>query len=69
MKSTGRAVLITSLTTMIAFGSFIFATYRGLGSMGTLLFLGVGACFLATFVILTAIITLAERTKRHKCTS
>ncbi len=63
MRSTGRAVLITSLTTMIAFGSFIFATYRGLGSMGTLLFLGVGSCFLATFIILTAIITLTERKK------
>lgn len=61
MNSTGRAVLITSLTTMVAFGSFIFATYRGLGSMGSLLFLGVGACFLATFVILTAIVSLTER--------
>lgn len=61
MKSTGRAVLITSLTTMLAFGSFVFATYRGLGSMGTLLFLGVGSCFLATFLLLTAIIALTER--------
>jgi predicted RND superfamily exporter protein len=61
MKSTGRAVLITSLTTMIAFGSFVFATYRGLGSMGKLLFLGVAACFLTTVLLITAIITINEK--------
>lgn len=61
MRSTGRAVLITSVTTMLAFGSLIFATYRGLGSMGILLFIGVGACFAATFVMLTSIISLSKR--------
>jgi len=65
MRSTGRAVLITSLTTMLAFGSLIFATYRGLGSMGTLLFFGVGACLVATTVLLTAIISWADGV-RHK---
>ena len=33
-SSTGRAVLLTSLTTMLYFGSLWFAVYRGLGSMG-----------------------------------
>ena len=33
-SSTGRAVLLTSLTTMLCFGSLWFAVYRGLGSMG-----------------------------------
>ncbi|GAB4339229.1 MAG: MMPL family transporter [Calditrichia bacterium] len=54
--STGRAVLLTSLTTMLAFGSLKFATYRGLGSLGSALFIGVAACFLATVFILPALL-------------
>jgi len=45
-RSTGKAIIITSLTTMISFGSLVFATYRGYGSLGTALFIGVGACLL-----------------------
>lgn len=52
--STGRAVLLTSLTTMLAFGSLFFATYRGLGSLGTALFIGVGCCLLTSLIILPA---------------
>ncbi|MCF7797236.1 MAG: MMPL family transporter [Lentisphaeria bacterium] len=54
--STGRAVFVTSLTTMLGFGSLWFATYRGLGSMGIALFIGVGACFLMTVVSLSALL-------------
>ncbi|MCD4819973.1 MAG: MMPL family transporter [Candidatus Cloacimonetes bacterium] len=58
--STGRAVLITSLTTMLAFGSLKFATYRGLGSLGIALFIGVGACFVVTITLLPAILQIME---------
>ncbi|UCH11217.1 MAG: MMPL family transporter, partial [Fidelibacterota bacterium] len=50
--STGRAVLLTSLTTMLGFGSLYFATMRSLGSLGTALFIGVGACFVASVLII-----------------
>ncbi|MFQ6613238.1 MAG: MMPL family transporter [Fidelibacterota bacterium] len=50
-SSTGRAILLTSLTTMIGFGSLKFASYRGMGSMGMALFIGVGTCFLATVIV------------------
>lgn len=56
--STGKAVLLTSLTTMLAFGSLVFATYRGLGSLGSALFIGVGTCFLATIILLPAILAI-----------
>ncbi len=59
--STGKAVMLTSLTTMLAFGSLIFATYRGLGSMGSALFIGVGTCFLTSIFILPALLKLAEK--------
>ena len=51
-RSTGKAILLTSLTTMISFGSLWFSTYRGLGSLGIALFIGVGTCFLATLLML-----------------
>lgn len=55
-SSTGRAILLTSLTTMLGFGSLTFATYRGLGSMGSALFIGVGVCFLATLAVLPLLV-------------
>ena len=64
--STGKAVLITSLTTMLAFGSLKFATYRGLGSLGMALFIGVGACFIVTVTFLPAILALINKDKTDK---
>ncbi|MEE9169096.1 MAG: MMPL family transporter [bacterium] len=60
-SSTGKAVLLTSITTMLAFGSLVFATYRGLGSLGIALFIGVGACFLTSIIVLPALLGLIER--------
>jgi predicted RND superfamily exporter protein len=62
--STGKAVLLTSLTTMLAFGSLVFSIWRGFGHLGGALFLGVGACFLTTVVFLSGIIGVLERRKR-----
>lgn len=62
-SSTGRAVLLTTLTTMLGFGSLWFATYRGLGSMGIALFIGVGTCFLATILVMPTIIGWTDRAK------
>ncbi len=63
-SSTGKAVLLTSLTTMLAFGSLVFSIWRGFGHLGGALFLGVGACFLTTVVFLSGIIGTLERRKR-----
>jgi len=59
--STGKAVLLTSVTTMLAFGSLVFATYRGLGSLGIALFIGVGTCFLTSVIILPALLGWMEK--------
>ncbi len=50
--STGRAILLTSLTTMLAFGSLWFARMAGIGDLGITLLIGVGACFLATTLVI-----------------
>jgi len=59
--STGKAILLTSITTMLAFGSLIFSIWRGFGSLGGAMFIGVGTCFLSTVIILSGIIGLIER--------
>ena len=61
IRYTGKAILLTSLTTMIGFGSMGFITHRGIASMGIVLFIGVGACFITSSVLLPAIITFVEK--------
>ena len=62
-SSTGKAILLTSLTTMFAFGSMIFSVFPAWGVFGGSLFLGVAACFLTTVVILPGLIGWIE--KKH----
>jgi len=59
--STGKAIFLSALTTMLAFGSLIFSIWRGFGSLGAAMFIGVGACFLSTVIILSGIIGFLER--------
>jgi len=59
--STGKAILLSAITTMLAFGSLIFSIWRGFGSLGGAMFIGVGACFLSTVIILSGIMGLIER--------
>ena len=50
--STGRAIVITSMTTMMGFGSMIFASFRGFGHLGSALFIGVATCMIAALFIM-----------------
>jgi hypothetical protein len=60
VTSVGRAILMTSLTTMIGFGSLMLYLMRGMASLGLVLFIGVGACFLVTITLLPALATILE---------
>jgi len=60
-SSTGKAILLTSLTTMFAFGSLMFSAFPAFGQFGGALFLGVAACFLTTAIILPGILGYIER--------
>jgi len=60
-SSTGKAILLTSLTTMLAFGSMVFSVFPAWAWFGESLFIGVGACFLTTVIILPGIIGMIER--------
>ncbi len=63
---TGKAIFITSLTTMLAFGSLTFSIWRGFASLGAAMFIGVGACFLTTVIILSAIMGLVDEKSARK---
>jgi uncharacterized protein len=60
LTSVGRAMLMTSVTTMAGFGSLMFYLMRGMASMGFVLFVGVGACYLITVTLLPALIVRFE---------
>jgi len=59
-SSTGRAILLTSLTTMLAFGSLWFASMAGIGDLGVVLFIGVGSCFVATALVIPVLAGLGH---------
>jgi predicted RND superfamily exporter protein len=63
LASTGKAVLLTSLTTIAGFGSMMITTYRGFISLGALLSFGVAACLLTTLLFLPSIICIWHRGK------
>jgi hypothetical protein len=52
--STASAVLITSLTTMVGFGSLMIASHQGLQSLGRVLTIGVSCCLFTSLVMLPA---------------
>ena len=57
-RSTGQGVVLSSLTTMIGFGSLMVADHQGVYSLGLVLTLGVGCCLLASVTVLPSILVL-----------
>ena len=58
-KSTGQAVVLSSLTTMIGFGSMMVADHYGVYSLGLVLSLGVLCCLIASITFLPALLKLS----------
>lgn len=54
--STGRAVVVSFLTTIFTFGNLAFSPHRGMASMGRLLTVGMAAALAATALLLPALI-------------
>lgn len=61
--STASAVLITSLTTMVGFGSLMIASHRGLQSLGRVLTIGVSCCLFTSLVMLPALLAWLTRNR------
>jgi uncharacterized protein len=62
-KHTGGAIILSSATTMIGFGSLHFASHQGMKSLGEILFLGVGCCLFSALMTLPAIVRFLPETK------
>ncbi|MBI3879550.1 MAG: MMPL family transporter [Verrucomicrobia bacterium] len=60
-KSTGKAVLVSALTTVAGFGSLILAEHQGIESLGWLMSIGTTTCMIAGLTCLPAILNLAMR--------
>jgi predicted RND superfamily exporter protein len=60
-KSTGKAVLVSGLTTIAGFGSLILAKHRGIQSLGYVMTAGVALCMIAGLTFLPAVLNLLMR--------
>ena len=60
-KSTGRAVMLSALTSVIAFGSLLTGAHRGICSLGLVMTIGVLACLVSTLTLLPALLEIARR--------
>jgi hopanoid biosynthesis associated RND transporter like protein HpnN len=60
-KSTGKAVLVSALTTIAGFGSLIPAKHQGIASLGMVMSVGVATCMIAGLTFLPAVLTLLIR--------
>ena len=65
MAKSGKAILLSALTTMFGFGSLaLLGTFKGIATLGILLFLGASMCLLCSLTILPALsVKVFRRTK------
>jgi predicted RND superfamily exporter protein len=60
VEKTGRAVVITSLTTIFGFGSLCIANFQGIREIGLLVIIGTVGLLFATLVFLPALVRLTD---------
>jgi hopanoid biosynthesis associated RND transporter like protein HpnN len=68
-SSTPRAVLLSALTTLAAFGALSLSPHPGLGGLGTLLAIAVLALIYCTLVVLPAMIDVRDHWRARRATS
>lgn len=60
-KSTGKAVMISALTTVAGFGSLMLGQHQGIASLGYVMAVGTSTCMIAALTVLPALLTLLRR--------
>ncbi len=60
-RSTGKAVLLSALTTTAGFGSLLLAKHQGIASLGLIMAIGTVTCMVAGLTVLPALLTLLDR--------
>lgn len=65
VRTTGKAIIVSSVTTMMAFGSLALASHIGAQSLGKTLVLGVSSCLVTSLVFLPAVLMLLPTPRRR----
>jgi predicted RND superfamily exporter protein len=65
-SSTATSILITSLTTMIGFGSMMIASHRGLQSLGRVLVIGVTCCLITSIIVLPILLSFWKQKEEEE---
>ena len=60
-RSTGKAVLVSGLTTIAGFGSLILAKHQGIASLGWIMAIGVATCMFVGLTFLPAILNMLSQ--------
>ncbi len=60
-RSTGKAVLVSGLTTIAGFGSLTVAQHQGIESLGWVMATGTATCMLVGLILLPAILNLLDK--------
>jgi len=64
--NTWRALVLTTLTSVIGFGSLALASHRGLAGLGSVVVIGITSCLFASVVVLPALLSLVSRTSNEE---
>ena len=67
-RSTGKAVIVSALTSIAGFGSLMVAKHQGIQSLGIVMSIGVGMCMVVAVTFLPAVLMLLTRLKRKEKT-
>jgi uncharacterized protein len=60
-RSTGVAVMLNTMTTMVGFAVLMIADHRGIQSLGRMLSIGMSCCLFSSLVILPVLLVLLPR--------
>ena len=60
-RSTGKAVLVSGLTTIAGFGSLVLAKHKGIESLGWIMSVGVATCMIIGLTFLPVLLNLLDK--------
>ena len=63
VRGTGGAIAVAALTTMVGFAGLTISDYGGMQSFGEVMIIGIGACLVATVVVLPALLLVIRRVR------
>jgi len=64
IRSTGKAITLTTLTTIAAFGTLMISEYRGFVGYGLLLSMGIFLAYIMTVCFLVSLISIIDKVKK-----